>query len=49
VAAVVPIEDLELLQALEDRVDLEQAREALRTIETEGTVPWEELKADLGL
>ncbi|HTE18626.1 MAG TPA: type II toxin-antitoxin system prevent-host-death family antitoxin, partial [Armatimonadota bacterium] len=29
IAAVVPIEDLELLQALETRVDLETARAAL--------------------
>lgn len=49
VAAMVPIEDLELLEALEDRVDLETARAALRAAETEGTLNWEELKAKLGL
>ena len=30
VAAIVPIEDLEIIQALEDRVDLEDARSALK-------------------
>jgi prevent-host-death family protein len=48
-AAVVPMEDLELLQALEDRIDLEEAREALAEAEREGTVPWEQVKAELGL
>ena len=46
VAAVVPLEDVELLEALEDRLDLEAAREAMRE---PGTVPWEKIKADLGL
>lgn len=49
VAAVVPMEDLQLLQALEDRVDLETARAALREVETEGAISWEGLKAELGL
>lgn len=48
-AAMVPIEDLELLEALEDRVDLEAARAALLGVESHGTVPWEEVKADSGL
>ena len=46
VAAVVPLEDVELLEALEDRLDLETAREAMRE---PGAVPWEKIKADLGL
>ena len=49
VAAMVPIEDLELLRALEDRIDLDAARAALVEVETEGTTSWRELKADLGL
>ena len=49
VAAVVPIEDLELLQLLEDRVDLESARIALAEVEAEGTVSWDEMKGELGL
>ncbi len=48
-AAVVPIEDLELLERLEDRLDLEDARAALKDVKKKGTVSWEKLKADLGL
>ena len=45
-AAVVPIEDVKLLEELEDRLDFEAAREALNE---EGTIPWEKVKAELGL
>jgi PHD/YefM family antitoxin component YafN of YafNO toxin-antitoxin module len=44
--AMVPIEDLNVLRKLEDRVDLEAAREALKE---PGEAPWEEVKAKLGL
>lgn len=47
--AVGPIEDVRLLDALEDRLDLEEARIALAEVEQEGTVPWERLKTELGL
>jgi len=46
VAALVPTEDLQVLESLEDRIDLETAREALKE---KGAIPWEKLKADLGL
>lgn len=46
VAALVPLEDLELIEKLEDRIDLEAAREALKE---PGSIPWEKVKADLGL
>lgn len=53
VAAVVSIEELRLLQAvlehLEYKQDLEDARVALEEAEKEGTVPWAEVKAKLGL
>jgi len=45
-AAVVPIEDLKLLEDIEDRIDLEAARKALKE---SGSVPWEKVKAKLGL
>ena len=48
-AALVPIEDLKFLEELEDRMDLEEARAALTEAEKEGTIPWEEVKKDLGL
>ena len=46
IAALVSKEDLDLLEALEDRADLEATRVAL---EEPGTVPWEKVKEDLGL
>jgi prevent-host-death family protein len=45
VAAVVPLDDLALLEELEDRMDLEEARKRLK----EPTVPWSKIKKDLGL
>jgi PHD/YefM family antitoxin component YafN of YafNO toxin-antitoxin module len=49
VGALVPLEDLALLQGIEDRSDLAEAREALAEIEKEGTISWERVKADLKL
>lgn len=49
VAALVPIEDAQLLEELEDRVDLETARAALKAAEAEETVPWKKIKEGLGL
>ncbi len=48
-AAVVPLEDVELLERLEDRVDLDEARAALAEARDDGTVSWEEIKAEIGL
>ena len=47
VAAIVSLEDVELLEALEDQIDLENARAALIEAEKEGTVSWEEFKRPL--
>ena len=41
VAAVVPIEDLEWLEKIEDEIDLKAARKALRDPRT---IPWETIK-----
>jgi prevent-host-death family protein len=49
IAAVVPIEDLRLLQELEDRFDLEDARAALKETKKKGTISWKKIKTDLGL
>jgi prevent-host-death family protein len=46
VAAVVPIEDAELLERLEDEIDIAAARRALKE---PGTIPWETVKKKLGL
>ena len=45
-AAVVPLEDLALLEELEDRIDLEDARRAMKE---KGGVAWSQVKKDLGL
>ena len=49
VAAIVPLEDVKLLEELEERVDLEEARAALAEARKKGMVPWKKLKAELGL
>ena len=49
VAAVVPVEDLELLELLEDYVDLREAKKALEEDKKQGTRTWAEVKAELGL
>jgi prevent-host-death family protein len=49
IVAVVPIEDLKLLEALEDKIDLEEARTALAEAKKKGTVSWDKVKAELGI
>jgi prevent-host-death family protein len=49
VAAVVPIDDLKLLEALEDRMDLEDARAALAEASKKGTKPLRAFMKELGL
>jgi prevent-host-death family protein len=46
-AAVVPIEDVALLEKIEDREDLKAARAALREVKRKGTIPWARLKKEL--
>ncbi len=47
VAAIVPLEDLELLERLEDKVDLELALRALA--ENDGITSWEDAVKELDL
>lgn len=47
--AVVPVEDMELLRALEDRFDREDARDALAEADAQGYIPWQTVKDELGL
>ncbi len=49
VAAIVSVRDLAYLRAVEDRIDREEADAALKDAEEHGTIPWEVLKARLGL
>jgi len=46
-AALVPIDDVQALQRLEDRLDVAEAEKALA--ESDERVPWEQVKEDLGL
>jgi hypothetical protein len=46
VAALVPADEAEFLQQLEDRHDIEEARKALQE---PGRIPWEQVKKNLGL
>lgn len=46
VAAIVPVEDLQLIEDLEDRMDLDAARAALK--EKASRVDWNRLKEELG-
>ena len=49
VAAVIDVEDLErLTQAAEDLADIEDADAARAEIAERGTIPWDEVKTDLG-
>ena len=45
VAVVVPIEDLELVERLEDEIDIRGARKARK----EKAVSWQQVKKELGL
>lgn len=45
-AAILPIEDLRLLEEIEDQIDL---REALRALKEPGEISLESLKKELGL
>lgn len=49
IVAMVPVEDVAMLEALEDRVDITHARKALAEAKAKGTVHWDDLKAELGL
>ena len=45
IAAIMPVEDYEFLEELEDRIDIEEARKRLH----EPTIPWSKVKKQLGL
>ncbi len=47
--AIVPVEDLVLLERLEDALDVEEARRALADPKNKRRIPWDKVKASLGL
>ena len=44
--AIVPLDDLNFLEAIEDRIDIKEALEAL---EDPARIPWDRVKEELGL
>ena len=49
IAAVVPVEDLKLLEKLETHLDLEDIERALDDPENKESIPWSRVKKELGL
>ncbi len=47
-AGIVPYEDVELLEALEDKKDIEDAKKALKEAAKKGTISLSRLKKELG-
>jgi prevent-host-death family protein len=47
--AIIPLKDLRALEAVENKIDIEDAKKALRDIEKHGTISWEDTKRELGL
>lgn len=47
--AIIPLEDLKTLEALENRIDLEDVKKALSDIEKQGTISWEDVKREFDL
>lgn len=48
-AAIIPIEDFDMIEALEDKLDLEDARKAIKDVKKTGATSWNKLKLELGL
>lgn len=47
IVAVIPLEDLKLLEEIEDMVDLADAKKALKEVKKSGTISLEEFKKKL--
>ena len=45
-AAIVPMEDFDLLEKVEDLIDRDLLKKARAEIRKKGTIPWEKVKAD---
>lgn len=50
-AAIVPLEDLALIERLEDEIDVREARKALAEMKRKGEkpIPYEKVRRELGL
>ncbi len=49
VAAIVPLEDVKTLEAIEDKKDIEDAKRALKEAARKGTISAAQLRKELGL
>lgn len=49
IVALVPIEDVEMLEAMENEEDIREAELALKEIEEKGSIPLDEMKKRVGL
>lgn len=49
VAAIISIEDLMMLEALEDKLDVETARQIDKDVQKTGTIKWADAKRELDL
>lgn len=49
VAGIVPVEDIELLEKLEDELDIAAAKKALAEAKKKGTKSWDDFKKEIGL
>ena len=47
IAAIIPLDDLALIEQEQTKLDLEEAAEALKEAKTQGTLSLDELKAEL--
>lgn len=48
-ACVISMEEARLLDLIEDRLDLSDALEAMKEMREQGSVSWDDLKADLDI
>lgn len=48
-AAIIPIEDLKMLEELEDRLDRDEIKKIRQEIKKKGTISWDKIKSDLAL
>ena len=49
IVALVPVSDLEMLESLEDAMDIDAAKAAIKETKKKGSTPWNKLKKELGL
>lgn len=48
-AAIISMEDLQILEALEDRLDIEIAKKVDNDIKKDGMISWKDAQKELGL